>query len=321
MAFKVNDLMIQLPSQAGGGGIGCGDSCGIDTCNLVGLTIACDVGVGLTHCGGDLGITCGDTCAVAGLTNCGACSFAASVCGACSQGVTCAGCSAAVSACHPAAVSHCGGCSIIISVCGACSIAASLCNACSHVASVCGGCSVIASIRPCGCSIIASIPAPVNPGDPVELDQLKAQLQQALANVEKQQQATNEALKPQTLEQVDQLEQQIKGALDELSNRRAELQQKTAAQGGVEARGETAPKVQELKWNGEVSDDDPCQPVKEQKAKDQIIIICKGKCPAKGRKCETLKSRRAGSDEKVPWQDESQPAVYDSTKEYRCACR
>ncbi|MBV9850213.1 MAG: hypothetical protein JO250_11110 [Armatimonadetes bacterium] len=266
MAFKVNDLMIQLPGQPGGGGGGCGlDTCGIDTCNRVGLTIACDVGVGLTHCGGDVGVTCGATCAVAGLTNCGPCSFAASVCGPCSHAVTCAGCSAAISACHPAAVSHCGGCSIIISVCaaslcnacshavthcgivgashcGGCSVAVSVCGACSHLASVCGGCSVIASIRPCGCSVVASIPAPVNPGDPVELDQLKAQLQQALANVEKQQQATNEALKPQTLEQVDQLEQQIKGALDELSNRRAELQQKTAGQGGGDTNQGTSEK-------------------------------------------------------------------------------
>jgi DNA repair exonuclease SbcCD ATPase subunit len=53
---------------------------------------------------------------------------------------------------------------------------------------------------------------------------LKAQLRQALKDVEQQETLLAETLKPQTLAEVDNAEKKLKEALEELSRRRAELQ-------------------------------------------------------------------------------------------------
>lgn len=80
----------------------------------------------------------------------------------------------------------------------------------------------------------------------------------------------------------------------------------------------TAQTAEEPKWNGEVKDSDPCQPVRK-KREGGAIVICKGTCPNKTSKCGRLESRRKGSrqDWKTP---EGEPAVYDSSLEYRCVC-
>jgi hypothetical protein len=56
------------------------------------------------------------------------------------------------------------------------------------------------------------------------LSALKEQLKQQLADVEKQQQATEDSLRPNTVAQVDELQKKLQDALEELKARRAELE-------------------------------------------------------------------------------------------------
>ena len=74
----------------------------------------------------------------------------------------------------------------------------------------------------------------VPPGDPVQqvaaLSALKEQLKQQLAEVEKQEQATDESLRPQTVAEADDLQQKLQAALEELKARRKELEQKEKGQ-------------------------------------------------------------------------------------------
>ncbi len=58
---------------------------------------------------------------------------------------------------------------------------------------------------------------------------LKEQLKQQLAEVEKQEQAAAESMRPQTVAEVDNLQKKLQDALDELKARRAELAQKEKA--------------------------------------------------------------------------------------------
>jgi len=58
------------------------------------------------------------------------------------------------------------------------------------------------------------------------LSDLKAQLQQQLADLEKQEQAATESLKPHTTGQIDQLMQKLQDAMDELKAQRVELAKK-----------------------------------------------------------------------------------------------
>jgi sialic acid synthase SpsE len=55
---------------------------------------------------------------------------------------------------------------------------------------------------------------------------LKAQLQQALAQVEQAEKTAADAAKPQTLQEVDELEKKLTDALSELKARREELKKK-----------------------------------------------------------------------------------------------
>jgi DNA repair exonuclease SbcCD ATPase subunit len=63
-------------------------------------------------------------------------------------------------------------------------------------------------------------------GDPEQLAALKQQLKQVLADVEKQEQAVTESLRPQTVAEADELQQKLQGALEELKGLRAELARK-----------------------------------------------------------------------------------------------
>jgi hypothetical protein len=58
------------------------------------------------------------------------------------------------------------------------------------------------------------------------LSALKEQLNQQLAEVEKQEKATEESLRPQSVAQVDELQTKLEAALEELKSQRAELEQK-----------------------------------------------------------------------------------------------
>lgn len=71
-------------------------------------------------------------------------------------------------------------------------------------------------------------PTPVvNPaaGQPADLDALRAQLRQALDQVEEQARVRDEQLAPKTAEEIDQLEQRLTAALEELKARKARLQE------------------------------------------------------------------------------------------------
>lgn len=57
-----------------------------------------------------------------------------------------------------------------------------------------------------------------------DLTLLKQQLKQSLSQVEAQERAVAESLRPQTLDEVQQLEEKLTGALEELGARRAEIE-------------------------------------------------------------------------------------------------
>jgi hypothetical protein len=77
-----------------------------------------------------------------------------------------------------------------------------------------------------GATVIGPVPIPVG-GDPAwasqQLAALKAQLQQAIAQIENQENVVNESLKPQTVEQVEDLQGKLRDALAELDKRKSEL--------------------------------------------------------------------------------------------------
>lgn len=78
------------------------------------------------------------------------------------------------------------------------------------------------------CHPISFLPqAGVGPGPEgslAALSALKEQLKQQLAEVEKQEKATEESLRPQSVAQVDELQKKLEGALEELKSRRKELE-------------------------------------------------------------------------------------------------
>jgi len=130
----------------------------------------------------------------------------------------------------------CTRCTVILS-CG-CTALTCGCSRCTAFLS-CGctvisrfGCSVLSACTPCG-SAISQItpPGPGIPGPGPEssfetLTALKAQLKQQLAEVESQQKAVEESLRPQTVAEVDELQSKLEAAIEELKARRAELTKK-----------------------------------------------------------------------------------------------
>lgn len=76
---------------------------------------------------------------------------------------------------------------------------------------------------------IGPVPVPVG-GDPAPLTEqlaaLKTQLTQAVAEIERQQAAVDESLKPQTVAQVEELQAKMQEALAELDRRKQELSAK-----------------------------------------------------------------------------------------------
>ena len=87
--------------------------------------------------------------------------------------------------------------------------------------------------RPCPLGFTWILPGPEImqsvQSDPETLATLKAQLQDALANVEAQEKALNEQLAPQTLEEAKALEGHLVDALEEVRQRIGELQNKADA--------------------------------------------------------------------------------------------
>ena len=82
------------------------------------------------------------------------------------------------------------------------------------------------------CSAYTPIYSPMcqtfDPGDPIDLVTLKEQLKQAVAQLEEQERAAEEALKPQTVAEVEQFEQKLNDALGELKNIKEDLRKRKA---------------------------------------------------------------------------------------------
>lgn len=78
----------------------------------------------------------------------------------------------------------------------------------------------------CGPSLIGN----VGPGDPVEwaeqLALLKAELKEALQEVERQEAAAEEALRPRDIGEIEELEAKLKEALTELERLKGEMKRK-----------------------------------------------------------------------------------------------
>lgn len=84
---------------------------------------------------------------------------------------------------------------------------------------------------PCpGGSVVLPIPEE-NLATPENLANLKAQLQQALAQIEVQERAMEASQKPQTVEEAEALEQKLVEALEELRQQREELHRRSAGEG------------------------------------------------------------------------------------------
>ena len=111
---------------------------------------------------------------------------------------------------------HCGAPSIcaIPSNCGVLSPCGAI-SPCGGLQSLCGPCSATFD------------PTIVERGDPAEgLAALKAQLKEAIANVEAHEALTQESLLPQTVAEADDLTKRLQGAIEALQARKADLQKR-----------------------------------------------------------------------------------------------
>lgn len=201
MVFKFKDLIVALPQDPAAL-----RPCGFITC----LLSPCGH---FSPCGHHS--PCGAFTPCGHLTPCGGCSAIVSPCGGISCGPTfslcqvpsnCAGISCGPNFSLCLLPSNCG----VVSPCGANS-------PCGHIASQCGPIS-----GGCGVSFL--------PEDPLSraeaLAVLKNELRQALTQVEEAEKAAQEGLKPQTAEQIADLEKRLTSALEELKARRQELDKK-----------------------------------------------------------------------------------------------
>lgn len=216
-SFKLKDLMIQVQPNAP-------------------VPQACPV-VGPTVCHSPT-IVCQAACSVI------ACSAAACSLHPC----TAVACSGAPCTAHPCTLFPCSAHPCSVFPCSAHPCSANACSAHPCSANVCSvlACSHACSFAVCSAALLScpnasilppcqqgSVPITItNPTDPGPLDvsgnlqTLKEQLKQQLAALEQQEKANEESMKPQSVEEVDDLQQKLQGALEELKTRRAELQQK-----------------------------------------------------------------------------------------------
>jgi hypothetical protein len=86
-------------------------------------------------------------------------------------------------------------------------------------------------------SIPITVTGPTDPGPLAlggNLQTLKEQLKQQLAAIEAQEKANEESMKPQSVAEVDDLQQKLQSAMEELKSRRAELVQQEKDNAGAE---------------------------------------------------------------------------------------
>jgi hypothetical protein len=112
--------------------------------------------------------------------------------------------------------------------------------ACTNAVSCVAGCTHISCVEGCthltycevGCTRITCrggdtlYPQTQEEESPASLADLKKQLKQQLADVEKREQAAAESQRPHTVGQIDQLMKKLQEAMDDLKSQRVELEQK-----------------------------------------------------------------------------------------------
>lgn len=80
-----------------------------------------------------------------------------------------------------------------------------------------------------GGSVIDDVPRPAPSTE--DLAALKEELRQALAEVEAQERVMEESMRPQTLEEADELERKLNAALDDLRAQKEELRRRDSERG------------------------------------------------------------------------------------------
>lgn len=143
------------------------------------------------------------------------CAFPSYNCSPCSYNVSCHGCSLQVSV-------GCGRCSRFVTCLG-CSVAIS--DVCWKGTIVCGLTRIV-TITECGGTLQCggSIWGPIEIGDlRDELGQLKQQLREAMKQVELREVEIEGASKPASVEEIDQLKEQLLGAVAELDEQRKQM--------------------------------------------------------------------------------------------------
>src|SRR5205807_10658985 len=108
--------------------------------------------------------------------------------------------------------------------CVGCTHCSNGCTVCSNDCTICSGCTHPTCNHPT-CGLTLQTPQSAA-STPETLAALKAQLQQAIADIEQQEQSMAESMQPQTIAEVNDLEAKLQGSLEELKKRRAELEQK-----------------------------------------------------------------------------------------------
>jgi hypothetical protein len=232
-SFKIKDLMIHVQPECGAntarGPIHC----------QVGNSLICAAAISVCHgaCSRLASVICNTAISACN----GACSRTVSICEACSAHPSCVGCSLVACTGNACSANACSAnvcsarvCSYNVCTDVACSLAVCSFNVCSDAGSI--GCLVPNSQGGCGdisCGdtfdTIGTVSDDCDPDQPARqsanLAALKAQLKRQLAAIEEHEKATNEALKPQTVAEVDDLQKKLQAALEELKARRTELEQ------------------------------------------------------------------------------------------------
>lgn len=166
----------------------------------------------ITNCGGVTELCVENTQGCAFTENCRCtiqtCGFPSCECSYCSvQSCGCTPCT--------------GGCTNACSVCTGCSSCTGRFSVCTF-RSLCG-----ISFR-CTPSLVGSVTAGLAPED---LSALKDELRATLEQVEAEERRAKEQMQPQTLDEVAQLEEKLTEALDELRQRREELERRAQGEG------------------------------------------------------------------------------------------
>lgn len=213
MAFKIKDLMIAVLPERGGGGAGyqgCRAGCSMPSkCEGCSMPSKCGGCSMPSECGACTYKTC-DVFSCIGITGGPQTCFAAeSGCGCSRGGNSCQGCS----------TPSCG-----FLGCTGGSFCAASCPGITGCNDTCPGVTLTIILRP-------DIPA-----DPEGLAILKEQLKRTLTQVEIQERVIEESLKPQTIEEVEQLEKKLTEALSELRARKQELQRHGVGRQEVESQ-------------------------------------------------------------------------------------